>query len=337
MIVVTVYIEKGNQDCDQVIADLADLQENYPHKLAVVDIDQDPDIKSNYQGIVPVVAVGVYKLHHPFTRQDLQVALGAAQDRAAQLDKIGDEKYEARIERGRTVSGADRFSYWLTGRYLLIVNVLMLLYAGLPFLAPVLAKAGADLPANVIYTIYKPFCHQLSFRSFFLFGEQAFYPRQLAGVSGVGTYEQFFGDSTLNLASARAFTGIGEIGAGVGRIGYKVALCERDVAIYGSLFLFGVVFALTRRKIKPLPWYWWVAIGIIPIGIDGASQLPSLLNIFPQWMLIRESTPVLRVLTGALFGIATAWYLFPLIEESMRETRKLLAGKMAVVAQIQQS
>ncbi len=336
MIIVTVYIEQGDPHCDQTLSDLADLQPQFPHQLVAVDIDRDPDIQSSYQGAVPVVSVGAYKLRYPFTRQDLQVALGAAYDRMDQLGKVGDERHAARIERGHTISGTDRFTYWLTNRYLWLVNVLLLLYVGLPFVAPVLAKVGADIPANVIYTIYKPFCHQLSFRSFFLFGEQAFYPRQLAGVGGVGTYESFFGDSNLDLTTARAFTGIGEVGAGQGRIGYKVALCERDVAIYGSLFLFGAIFALSRRKIKALPWYWWVAIGIIPIGVDGVSQLPSLLNIFPQWVLMRESTPFLRVLTGALFGFATAWYLFPLIEESMLETRKLLAGKMAIVAQIRQ-
>ncbi|MHB1384976.1 MAG: hypothetical protein ACYCYC_11680, partial [Bellilinea sp.] len=76
---------------------------------------------------------------------------------------------------------------------------------------------------------------------------------------------------------------------------------------------------------------------LVPIGIDGVSQLPSLISQLPDWMIIRESTPILRTITGALFGITTSWYLFPMIEESMRETRKMLAGKKAVVSQIQQA
>ncbi len=49
----------------------------------------------------------------------------------------------------------------------------------------------------------------------------------------------------------------------------------------------------------------WILIGLGPIGLDGFSQLFSqmdwswLATIFPY----RESTPFLRVLTGALFGI----------------------------------
>jgi uncharacterized membrane protein len=65
----------------------------------------------------------------------------------------------------------------------------------------------------------------------------------------------------------------------------------------------------------------------MPIGLDGFSQLPGLAGNMPAWVPIRESTPLLRVITGALFGGTTAWYLFPLLEESMRETRALLGVK----------
>jgi hypothetical protein len=36
-------------------------------------------------------------------------------------------------------------------------------------------------------------------------------------------------------------------------------------------------------------------------------------------------------MTGFLFGITTAWFMFPLIEESMADTRRLLAKKFAVL------
>jgi uncharacterized membrane protein len=119
-------------------------------------------------------------------------------------------------------------------------------------------------------------------------------------------------------------------------LGYKVAFCQRDVAIYGSILLFGIVFSLFRKKIKSYPWsiYLWVLIGIIPIAIDGFSQLPSLITTsLPAWMPIRESTPFLRTLTGGLFGLMTAYYVYPVIEETMLETRKLMAHKLAVVSQ----
>jgi peptidoglycan/LPS O-acetylase OafA/YrhL len=63
--------------------------------------------------------------------------------------------------------------------------------------------------------------------------------------------------------------------------------------------------------------------------LDGGSQLSSSLPFLPDWFPARESTPLLRVVTGALFGITTAWFLYPYVEESMRETRALLARKFA--------
>jgi uncharacterized membrane protein len=61
----------------------------------------------------------------------------------------------------------------------------------------------------------------------------------------------------------------------------------------------------------------WILLGLFPIGLDGGSQLLSYLPFlhFPP----RESTPLLRVLTGALFGIASAWFAYPYVQESMDE------------------
>ena len=54
----------------------------------------------------------------------------------------------------------------------------------------------------------------------------------------------------------------------------------------------------------------------------------------PAWVPMRESTPFLRTLTGGLFGWMTAWYLFPMIEETMRETRRILQRKFAIAEQV---
>ena len=113
---------------------------------------------------------------------------------------------------------------------------------------------------------------------------------------GMITYEEISGQTNIDAIAARDFIGNPSTG-------YKVAFCERDIAIYGSIFLFGLIFSLTGRKLKSIPWYLWVVIGLIPIGIDGVSQLPSLLaNILPGWVPQRESTPFLRTLTGGMFG-----------------------------------
>ena len=106
--------------------------------------------------------------------------------------------------------------------------------------------------------------------------------------------------------------------------------CQRDLAIYTSFLLFGIIFAINQKRIKAIPWLAWFVLGVLPMAFDGVSQFPSLMAGLPVWLPLRESTPFLRSLTGALFGLTSAWYLFPFMEESMRETRAVLSTKKAV-------
>ncbi len=327
MITVTLYYQDACAQCDEIVKDLDAFQSIAPHHLVRIDIAQDPALVERWGEHLPVVEIGPYRLQSPFTRQDLQVMLSAANDRSGQLEKVDQAGYQKSLAQGHSLSGADRLSYWLSHHYLLLINFFLFIYAGLPWLAPVLMKANLEGPANLIYKVYSPMCHQLAFRSFFLFGPQAFYPRSLSGIQGVVTYEQLQHEDTIDLFAARAYEG----GPGVG---FKVALCERDIAIYGAMLLFGLIYALSGRRLRPISWYVWLFIGLVPIGLDGFSQLPSFATGLPAWVPMRESTPYLRTFTGALFGWMTAWYLFPMIEDSMRETRRMMQRKMAVVQQL---
>jgi uncharacterized membrane protein len=334
MLTVTLYTRDACHLCEQVKADLESLQEQHPHRLVEIDIESDPTLLKAYLAEIPVVEVGPYVLKAPFDKQKLSMTLGAAGDRRGQLDKLGREDHHDRIRRGQNISGGDRVMFWISRHYLALVNGFMLLYFGLPILAPVFMKLGATLPANVIYTIYKPLCHQFGFRSFFLFGEQSYYPLTEADIPNVLTFDEVTGFQDLrnpaafSRLQARQFTGNETVG-------YKMALCERDMAIYSGMFLFGLVFALTRRRIKPLHWLGWMLLGIAPIGLDGFSQLFSQMD----WRFLaailpyRESTPFLRVLTGLLFGVATAWFAYPYMEESFSETRQFFVKKFAAIDQ----
>ena len=332
MLTVTLYTRKDCHLCEQAKADLESIQDRYPHRLVEIDIDADPALQKKYLLEIPVVEVGPYALKAPFDKQKLMMTLGAAGDRRGQLDQLGRQDHYERVRRGQTISGGDRVMAWVSRHYLAVINFFMLLYFGLPILAPTLMKVGATLPANVIYTIYKPLCHQFGFRSFFLFGEQAYYPLQEAGISGVKTFEQVTGFEDLdNPAAFSRFEARQFIGNET--VGYKMALCERDMAIYGAIVLFGILYAATGRRIKPLHWVLWFVIGMLPIGLDGFSQLFSQMNW--QWLAsvlpYRESTPFLRVLTGALFGFTTAWFAYPYMEESMAETRQFFIKKFASI------
>jgi len=331
MLNVTLYTRKDCHLCEQVKDDLESLREILPHRLVEVDIDSDPTLKAKFGGIIPVIEAGPYNLKAPITRESLKMTLGAASDRRSQLEQIGDAGYKARVQKGRTVTGADRFSFWLSKHYLLVLNLFMLVYVGLPFLAPTLMKIGAVTPAKVLYRIYTPLCHQFGFRSFFLFGEQAYYPLAEAGMTGVKTFEEVSGIPNLDdpfsytRLDARAYIGNENVG-------YKVALCERDVSIYLAMLLFGIVFSLTGRRAKSMHWLVWLLVGLGPIGLDGFSQLFSQFNL--EWLMsvlpYRESTPFLRASTGVLFGLCTAWFAYPNIEESMSETRQYYIKKFAV-------
>ncbi|HJW89301.1 MAG TPA: DUF2085 domain-containing protein [Anaerolineales bacterium] len=324
MIAVTLYMREDCHLCEQALEDLRALQTANPHQLTLVDVDGNRDLLLAYGLELPVVEVGPYKLKAPFDRKELGMTLAAASDREKALERLDGQDLAKGL--GEKLSGADRFSYWLTRHYMLFFNLLVVIYLGLPFLAPVLMVAGITGPARVIYRAYSLVCHQLAYRSWFLFGEQAAYPHSAAGIPGLLTYSQATGQNETDLIEARQFFGDPQIG-------YKIALCERDVAIYGGILLFGLVFSLSGKRFKPLPWFIWVALGIIPIAADGLSQLLSQppLNLIPPFNLLRyrESTPLLRTLTGALFGITTAWFGYPLVEESMGDSRRYLAAKFA--------
>lgn len=187
--------------------------------------------------------------------------------------------------------------------WLAVLVGILFAYSLVPFLAPALKYAGLDSLAQVIYQPYKLMCHTYGFRSFFLFGDQFVYSRpQFEQMSGIDT------SGFAGLIQSRNFQGNAEMG-------FKVALCQRDVAIYIAMAIGGVIYALTRRRAKPIPFLLLLLIGVVPIGLDGFSQLLSQ----PPFNLItyRESDWLLRTLTGALFGFSLAWFVFPLIENSL--------------------
>ncbi|NLG27757.1 MAG: DUF2085 domain-containing protein [Chloroflexi bacterium] len=195
-----------------------------------------------------------------------------------------------------------RFLHSVSRHWLALVNLIMGLQAALPFLAPVLMHAGRERGARLIYLFFRPQCHQLPERSFFLFGDQW----------------------TYSLAELQARTGLdpvplrflGQLG-----LGWKTAICERDVAIYAAMFLGGLLYALLRTRIRPLPFKAFLAL-IAPMALDGGGQLLQL------W----SSTWLTRVLTGGLFGLACIWLVYPHLNRGMAEVQRSTAPTALEVA-----
>lgn len=318
MMRVTLFTREDCGLCEQVKADLAALAVDLPHELHEVDIDLDRTLYDSYHERIPVCLIGPYTLEAPIRKVDLEVAL-----RAASEDPKTGEALLSTTDRNRGV-GLNKGLLFFARRWLGIFNLIVFIFVALPFGAPILMRAGLETPANVIYRIYSPLCHQLSFRSWFLFGERTYYPLEQAGLD-VPSYEQVIGIATWDWRQARAFTGNEQMG-------YKVAFCQRDVAIYAGILIAGLFFGLVRRRIRPLPIWIWFLLGIVPIALDGGTQLLSnlpLLN-FP----VRETIPALRSITGALFGVVNVWLAYPYVEETMQETQALVLSKLAAAGEL---
>lgn len=328
MISVTMYTKDDCHLCEEALQELEKIQDKVPHKLELVNIDGDQELEERFALVIPVVEAGPYQLKAPFSAQELEITLRAAAEREKNIAEIDQKVAAGVISVPVSITRIDRFSYWISKHYMLVLNTFVFLYVGLPFLAPVLMSAGYQAPANSIYKVYSFVCHQFAFRSWFIYGEQPAYPRQAAGVDSLVPYGIATGLDEADELTARQFVGNDQVG-------YKIALCERDVAIYGGILLFGLIFSTTGRRIKALPWYLWLLIGIMPIAIDGFSQLLSQppLGFFPY----RESTPLLRTVTGFLFGFSTAWFGYPIVEESMVDIRRYYGEKIARAKSQEQS
>ncbi len=197
----------------------------------------------------------------------------------------------------------DATASWISRHWLLLANIMFLTYVGVPMLAPALMEAGATTPARVIYTLYIPFCHQLPERSYFLFGEQAVYSVDDLRAGGVEVSD--------NLFVRRSYIGDHDHG-------YKTALCQRDLAIYGSMFLMGLLFALVRGILPRINWKWYLLF-LLPMALDGFTQLFG----------FRTSNWQLRTLTGVIFGVGTIWFAYPYVAEALDETRANLSRQAA--------
>ncbi len=319
MINITLLHREDCHLCDEVEIFLSSVQDEFPHRLTKVDISQNPDLERRFGEEIPVIRIGEKTYTAPINQQEI----------LQEMKRI----FENQVKKGEVVktsgienqwTGGDRFSLWLSRHYIALVNLVLLLFIGFPFLAPVLMKAGLEVPARVIYKIYGTTCHQLSYRSIFLFGDQLIYPRLAATPPGISSFTEATnlgeGSTAEEIWAARDFVGNE-------KIGYKVAICQRDIAIYFGILAFNFLFILTKRKLKPLPWFLWILIGILPVGVDGLSQLLSQppLSFIPY----RESTLYWRFLTGFLFGLTTAWFGIPHLASSMEETREFEEEKLA--------
>lgn len=91
--------------------------------------------------------------------------------------------------------------------------------------------------------------------------------------------------------------------------GHQCGLCFRCTAIYSTIFLTNAVFVFRKKRLRGIPW-WLLGLLTLPLAWDGFTQLFGL----------RESTTALRLITGALFGLGFALFVFPWVRKTLLES-----------------
>lgn len=224
----------------------------------------------------------------------------------------------------------DQFGYWFGRHWLAVVNTIMGMFVILPLLAPLLMAGGWIGPAKVIYWVYSFVCHQLPERSYFLFGPKVSY--SLSEIQSVWK-------NTLDAGILRQFIGNPQMG-------WKMAWSDRMFSMFTSIWVFGILWGVFKKKIKKLSW-WMAFLFILPMAIDGTTHMISDFaglgqgfrdtNIWLASMTNHSLAPTfyggdawgsfnawMRLITGVLFGFGTVWFGFALLNESVANSMKVI-------------
>lgn len=211
--------------------------------------------------------------------------------------------------------------YWIV-----LFGLIFGVYVGMPFLAPVSMHFGWSKLGNAIYFVYSFLCHQLSERSFFLFG-----PKLTYSLAEIGTT----GHNPSNFLALRHFIGNATMG-------WKVAWSDRMVSMFTSIWFFGLLWWPLRKLLPKIPW-WGLALFLLPMAIDGGTHFLSDLagiglgfrdtnlwlatlthNIFRPSFYAGDAwgsfNSLMRLLTGISFGMGVAWFTFPLLNDAISES-----------------
>ena len=105
-----------------------------------------------------------------------------------------------------------------------------------------------------------------------------------------------------------------------GMVGYKFANDTRDYAIYlpWMLAMLAYPFVFGKGR-KEMPHWAWFAVALIPLAIDGFTQLLAGMLGSPvyYWLYypfgLQESTNLIRWVTGAIAGAALGVYTVPML------------------------
>jgi uncharacterized membrane protein len=220
------------------------------------------------------------------------------------------------------VLGLHWFILWLSKHWLAAANVILFLYAGLPFLAPILLANGYTASANAIYRFYHVACHQLPSRSYFVAGQQVAYCQR-----DVSIYTTIL---------------LGGLFFGLVREHLKPIALRWYVFFMVPIALdAGLQLASEWLRSAPMVNLW--AIGLVAMGITSAILFSQnyltwhsyiffafgpLALIYLQFFGPYASDLYRRSITGFIFGFGTVWFAYPLAQEGFKDIQKKVMAKL---------
>ncbi len=131
------------------------------------------------------------------------------------------------------------------------------------------------------------------------------------------------------------------------------------ISMFGSLWLGGMLFAFGRRRkrssraslLSPVV---WLLLAVVPMGLDGFSHMINDViagfsgtgfrdtNVWLQFLTgnllpatfyagdaIGSFNNLARLVTGALFGFTTVWFLYPFIDSAMQDAARVTQTRLA--------
>lgn len=165
--------------------------------------------------------------------------------------------------------------------YLLVTGALVFFM----LVTPYLALQGNPFADFLYDKVFHYLCHQKISRSICLFDDKGSY-HMADCLPQTGEYRE---DSRVEKSALHN-----------GVPGYKFPVSARDMFIYMGMFVGGLALLISGRAgSKQMPPAIWFILALVPIGIDGTSQ---------TILAMRESTNLLRAITGFIAGFATGIY-----------------------------